>query len=316
MSSSPTMAGWRTVSRQPALVLGEIAWRWIFGLIALLVLVFALVVYLGTVPVPESALWLIATHQPALVSIGLIYTLRGTGLLSTKIILVALPPLAVLWIFMAALGRAATLQPMLRPAMDVSSRQALWPRLLGISFLRFSLWFATGISFAGAAIAAFAGSAGSADDVRVSRLMFVVLAGAIVTLSALPAWLLSLAAIFVVRDRTDIFESISSALDLLHQRAPELLATTSLWGALRGAGFIAATLVGVGIFIPAEHVGFVFAGLLVTALLYFAFSDLVYIGRLASYVSIIEAALEPSPAPPLEPQPSLDFPPLSELSSY
>ena len=107
MKSSPTLAGWRTVWQEPTLVLAEIVWRWIFGLIALLVLAFALLAYLKSVQVPAPALWLMSTGERPMISLGLLYAVRDSGWMATKISLLLLPPLVLLWIFVASLGRAA-----------------------------------------------------------------------------------------------------------------------------------------------------------------------------------------------------------------
>jgi hypothetical protein len=130
-------------------------------------------------------------------------------------------------------------------------------------------------------------------------------------------WLLSVAAIFVVRDHADMFASISLAVDLLSHRFSQFIATSAAWGAFRSVGLVGAIFLGAGVLTSSGRVpsGFMILGAVVIALAYFAFADLLYIGRLASYVAIIEADLEPSPpaTPPAAPELPPD-PDLSQLS--
>lgn len=184
-------------------MLAEIVWRWIFGLIALLVLAFAVLAYLKSIPVPAPALWLMSTGVRPMISLGLLYALRGTGWVATKISLVVFPPLVLLWIFLASLGRAATLQPMFmfRTEQQSQHQQAPWSWLLGLGFLRSTLWLAANVACAGALIFAFAASGESVESVGLPLLIFLLLTTVILTLWAALNWLLSLAAIFVVRNR-------------------------------------------------------------------------------------------------------------------
>lgn len=299
MKSSPTAAGWRTIFRQPALVLGEIMWRWIFGLVATLVLAFSFLIYLSTIQVPSAAIWLMATRQPALVTGALIHMFRGSGWAAVKITLVGLPALSLVWIFLASLGRTATIQPMLTPESEepTAPARALWPRLRGLNFLRLSVWFAANVAGAGALTLAIISTANSRHPVALALLIFVILTLAVLSVWSLLNWLLSLAAIFVVRDQADTFGALSSAVDLLRRRFGALMGTSAAWGAARSVAFIAAGFFALAVLSLASDVppGYVLIGLLLITLAYLAFADLLYVGRLASYLAIIEADLHPSP---------------------
>jgi hypothetical protein len=305
--SSPTKAGWRMIFRQPALVVGEIAWRWIFGLVITLLLAFSILTYLSTVEVPAPAIWLMSTHQPALVTGALIHMFRGSCWAAVKITLVGLPALGLIWIVLASLGRAATIQPMLTPGseQEAGPRRALWPRLLGLSFLRFSVWFAANVACVGALTLAALLTSNSKHAVGIAILIFLVLTLAILVAWSCLNWLLSLASIFLVRDLSDAFDAISSAVDLLRRRFGALMKTSAVWGIVRSVAFVGSTFFAVAVLSLSGDVppGYVLIAVLLITLAYLAFADLLYVGRLASYVSIIEDDLEPSPAtPPVVPE--------------
>ncbi len=284
---------------EPTIALAEIVWRWIFGLITTLVVVFCVLVYLSTIPVPAPALWMMDTRRAALAAGTLAQMVHGSGWAATKLTLAGLPPLAVFWIVLASLGRTATIRPMLSSAS--ASRGSSWPRMLGISFLRFATWFAANVALYGALILAAMATGGLKNPWGTALLIFVALGIVIFSAWSMLNWLLTLASIYAVRGE-DTFGSIASAVDLLRRRFGPLLATSSAWGIMRSIAFISATFVALIALALLRNIppGYVLIALLLVTLAYLAFSDFLFVARLASYVTIVEADLEP----PLAPKPS------------
>lgn len=316
MKFSPTAAGWRTIWRDPAIVLAEIVWRWTFGLITTLVVVFSFFVYLSTIPVPAPALWMMHSRRTALAGAALSQVVHSSGWAVTKLTLVALPALAGFWIVLASLGRTATIQPMLT---SVSERRVAWTRMLGISFLRFAAWFAASIALYGALTLAAIATTGLKDAIGTALLIFFALGIVVLAAWALLNWLLTLASIYVVRNDEETFTAISSAVTLLLRRFGELLATSSGWAIVRSIGFCFSIILSFVALALVRSIppGYVLLALLLITLAYLALADLLYVGRLASYVAIIEADLEPPAvaAPIVSASPAqssaLDLPPFS-----
>ena len=283
----------------PALVVGEIAWRWTFGLIVLLVLAFGFMVYLSTIEVSAPALWLISTREPAAIAAAFLYMFRDSGWAATRISLIALPPLGILWIMIASIGRAATLRPIFAAGTPESAQRGRsgWRQLLGLNFLRFSLWVAASIGCAAWLVIAFT----AVDDPALSLLIFLAVTSVVFVIWAGLNWMLSIALIFSVRDGADTFESISLAVDLFSRRFSQLFVTSSGWGAARGIAFIAGVFLLRGVLSFSGRVpsGFLVIAGLAVALAYLAFADLLYIGRLASYVTIVEGEDEPPSETPV-----------------
>ena len=311
MTSSPTARGWRCVWYDPALVLGEIVWRWTFGLTVLLVLTLAVTVYLSTIEVPVAALWLISTREPAAIAAAVFCMLRNSGWAATRISLIALPPLGVLWIAAAAVGRAATLQAMLGEDRE-NPQRVRWRGLIGLNFLRFSLWLAANIGCAGVLVVAFT----STGDAGFSLFSFMAVSSVVLVMWAGLNWLLSVAGIFAVRDKANAFEAISLAMDLTSRHFSQVVSTSSAWAMARGVAFTAEIflLVGVVSFSGRVAPGFLLVGALVVTLAYLSFGDLLYMGRLASYVAIIEAGDEPSSGTPIA-SVAMEYPPDIDLSN-
>src|SRR5579864_64060 len=307
MKFSPTLAGWRMISRDPAIALAEITWRWVFGLVAGLVMVFSVLVYLSTIPVPAPALWLMDTRRAALIAGTVAQLVHGSLWAATKLTLIGVPALAVFWIVLASLGRTATIQAMLSSGPQCRAR---WQHMVPISFLRFATWFAANVALYGALVLAAMATTGLKHPVGTALLIFFALTIVILSAWSMLNWLLTLASIYVIRDDEETFSAISSAVDLLRRRFGPLLATSSAWAIVRSIALGAAIFLNLIALALLRRVppGYVLVAIFVVTLAYLAFADFIYVGRLASYVAIVEADLEPSPPDvlpvPVTPEPS------------
>lgn len=293
--------------RDPAIALAEIAWRWVFGLVTALVVVFSFVIYLSTIPAPAPALWLMDTRRVALLGGTIAQIVHGSGWAATKLTLIGLPPLAAFWIVLASLGRTATIQAMLSSG---SQSPARWQHLVGISFLRFATWFAANVAIYGALILAAMATTGLRNPVVTALLIFFALSIVILSAWSMLNWLLTLGSIYLIRDDEEAFSAISSAVDLLRRRFGPLLATSSAWGIVRSIAFVTAiflNLIALAL-LRSLPPGYVLIAIFVITLGYLAVADFIYVGRLASYVAIVEADLEPPPPVvlplPVTPEPS------------
>src|SRR5579863_4389102 len=112
-SYSPTADGFRIIFRRPAIPCAEIAWRWTFASAAWLLGAFFLLEYLGSLPVTAVDRLLMGTQQPILISRAIQRIFHGSAFRFTEAGIVVLIALAVAWIVLASLGRAATLAAML-----------------------------------------------------------------------------------------------------------------------------------------------------------------------------------------------------------
>jgi hypothetical protein len=114
--------------------------------------------------------------------------------------------------------------------------------------------------------------------------LFVAMAGS--TLN----WYLSLAAVFVVGDEHTTFEALAAASDLCRSRSGAVAAIATWFGIAHGAAFMIASSVVAFPLAFAEVLpgGIVLGGVILVAMFYFAIADFLYVGRLASYVFLVE----------------------------
>jgi hypothetical protein len=289
--------------RRPSLGLAEIAWRWSFGATAFALLAFSLVEYLDTLPVTPGDLFLLQTRQAPLIARAVEHILGGSVVRVMEAAVVMAVGLALAWIMVAALGRAATLKSLLAyfeaegsgqrpPSQSEDGKPAKWSlsALLGLNFLRVAVTFSGVIGCLAALV--LAGVASPAHDPLpgLSFLVFCVVLLLVWMAWHTVSWFLSVAAIFVVRDGQNTFGALVAAVDLFRDRPGPVLAAGTWFGSAHLGAFVLASVAAgfplafAGVVPP----GLVLVGLLLVTCVYFAMADFLYIGRLAAYVAICQ----------------------------
>ncbi len=319
---SPTLEAFRAAFRRPLWTMGEITWRWVVGATATVLLFFGLVEFLDTLPVTTGETLLLRTRNPFLVSQALAHIFHGSitrGVLSLSL---AVMLLALTWIIAASLGRIATVEAMLEHfrmqfagfASKEEDSARIRPNggrflpLVRLNFLRVGVILAAVIGFAGAAFLGGFTSSPTHPRPGLAFLVFVPIASVVCLIAYELNWLLSLAAVFVVRDGVDAVPSIASAVDLCRQKTGAVFAVSSWTGVAHLIAFVGATTI---VSVPLALVGAfpwrVVAWLMIlVTLAYFALADWLYTVRLAGYVCIAEmpdALL--APLPPIVPAPPI-----------
>lgn len=295
--------------RLPLLGLAEISWRWSFGLAATAALLFSLREYLATLPVTAGEMLLLRTRQPTLILQALARIFQGSAPRATTALVMLTLALTVAWIVLASVGRAATLKTLFEyfrgsrdgrfaaePDTPPLSASRGMTSLLFLNSLRAATMLAAIVGVVGAML--IAGAASSPDDPSPGKvlLIFWLLTMLIGLAWPLLNWYLSLAALFVVRDGASAFGALAKTMDFCRMRPGPLAAAGTWFGLAHAVVFViassaAAIPMGFAEVLPG---GIVFGGLLLVALLYFAAADFLYVGRLATYVFLLES---PEPAP-------------------
>ncbi len=308
---SPTLEGFRAVFRRPSFTLAEITWRWTAGATTVVLLLFGLVEFLGTLPVTDRELLFLRTRHPYLVIQALAHILHGSVSRAVISLMLAVLLLTLVWIVAASFGRYVTVSALLDYFRDAAaganrgegdvvgnvSRTAMASRegapvrvLVRLNFLRAAVTLAALASFAGAAILAGFASADGRPRPGLALLVFLILAALICMAWNSLNWMLSLAGIFAVRDHDDALTAISTAASFSGDRAAAIFSVSTWTGLVHLAAFIGATAV---VSIPLGFVAFVqwrlvVAIVLIFTLAYFAIADWIYMARLAGYVCIAE----------------------------
>lgn len=308
---SPTLEGFRTAFRRPQFVLGEIIWRWSFGVAVLAALAYCFWQYLDSLTVTNAERFLLGTSQPALVGRAISQIFRGSAPRLVAAILVLALLLAFAWIIISSLSRRALVgviadyaHTRVPESAELSTLPSCNASLLGLNALRVSVALAAFIGVYAAWLAAVkigaqpAASPGTAFSIFMAIVFLVGLAALFLN------WFLSFAAVFVVLRGSSTFAAIVDAVEFCMSRLGAVLAP-SIWFGLAhvvlfclatGAAFFA---LGFGAFLPGIATVTLIA---VITLVYFAVVDFLYLGRLAAYIFVLEGFdLLPLAAPPAAP---------------
>ena len=305
--STPTIEGFRTIFRRPALGFAEVTWRWTFGAAGWALLILSVFEYLNSLPVSSADVLFLRSRHPFLVSQALAHLIAGSGeRVAAATIIVGLA-LAILWITCSSIGRAATIQPLLDyfAAVNVSASPSglatfTAPRrqtkpwrlrsLLGLNFLRVTLVLAGLLSLISSTIIAGLVSTPAHPRPGLSFLIFVPLVVLVVLFWSSMNWFLSIASIFILRNGSDLFDSVASAVEFCLRRARALTWSSTVFGTCHLVVFMLASS---AVVFPLAFIGILPRGMILGAvilltLLYFLLVDFFYVGRLAAYVCILE----------------------------
>ncbi len=323
---SPTAEGFRSVFRRPMLPVAEVMWRWSFGGAAVILVGLGMLEYLHTLPVSPTDLLMLRTGHPILVSNALSHIGRGSGLRLVAAFLVLFTSLAILWIVVASVGRAATLNVLIgyirtraRAVLDgmpgvateiltelgeAARAPSKWRfrSLAGLHFLRAALALAACAGCLGALIVAGFASSKTHPHPAIVFFLAVTLMLLVWMAWSSVSWLLSLASIFVVGRGQDTFGALASSVGLCRDRLGPVAAVGTCFGLVHVVLFILATSVVTFsfAFAPILPISIVLATVLLLTLSYFAIVDSLYIARMAGYVAILEAPPIPAASISLE----------------
>ena len=327
---SPTLEGFRAAFRRPSLTFGEILWRWSVGATGWALLFFGFFEYLSTLPVTNGEAMFLRTGHPFFVGQAIAHILRGSLDRAVFSLLVAGLLLCLLWILAASVGRIATTRDLLDyfraryAAESIGSEDdglsdapgGSFRSLLRLNFLRVAVVLSTLLGLVGAGILVSLASPKANPQPGVAFFVFLPLAVLLCLVWGSLNWLLSLAAVFAVRNGDDAVAAISSAVALFRDRMGAVVAVSTWTGMAHLVLLSVATTVAA---IPLSAAGFlpgrlIMLAMILVTLLYLAVADWLYMARLAGYVCIAEipeALLNPPPPVPEPPVPPVsDEPPL------
>jgi hypothetical protein len=298
----------------------------VFGATAVALFFFGLFEYLDTLPVTNGELLFLRTRQPFLVGQAIAHILRGSLNRAVFSLLLAALLLSILWIVAATLGRTATVRALLAYFRDMAARLSLdgsrdfgerdvassisptnFVGLGRLNFLRIALGIALVLGLFAADIIAGFVSTPKDPQPGLAFILFLPIAAVVFLVAWALNWLLSLSAVFAVRDGDSAIGSISSAVTLCRERPGAVFAVSTWTGLAHLIAFVGATTVismAMG-FAPVLPWRLVLLVILILTVAYFAMADWLYMARLAGYVCILEipeALMKPAlPVPPRMP---------------
>jgi hypothetical protein len=297
---SPFARGFRSLRREPSVLLAEIAWRWLFGGIATVLLIWATLVFLRAIEVSKANQFLLRTFNPEIIRYVMRDLLQHKWELLARLGLIVSVSLSFLWILTAAIARTATTRVLLDQSADSYGQERdthVNLRTVGaLQLIRVALlWIGLAAYVLSALIASRVNPNG--DHIGAFLLVFFTLFLIAAMVLSFFNWLLLLAPIFALRDGERFSNAILAAWQLTRDRAGSLVALNLAHLALRLIWIVFISGIGLA------PVGFVhivpkiviFLAVAATTPLYCAVADALFVARYAGYIEIAEQQLHPDP---------------------
>ncbi len=293
---NPITQGLRAVMRDPAIFLVEILWRWSFAILACLLVVGVGLMLLGPLhvgPVWDNAWRSRDPQRMSQVVLGVVLIL-GVKVIITAAIAVPLA-IALLWGILSALGRFVTVKRLRSGLTSLRFRT-----ILALQLLRgFVGWFSLVLLFAATFGEALIASRGPKPDLLLYYLMMLP---SVILISAFwltVNWYLSLAAIFG-REGQSFRGAFRQARQTVRLQRSDFAGTGFVFLLFRIVILLIATAIcgltsGMAGTAPQSY----FVLLIVVSLAYFAVADFLYMARMAAYLALAAAYVDPAAGPKL-----------------
>jgi hypothetical protein len=293
---NPITQGLRAVMRDPAIYMVEILWRWSFAILACLLVVGVGLILLGPLhvgPVWDNAWRSRDPQRMSQVLLGVVLIL-GVKVIITAVIAVPLA-IALLWGILSALGRFVTVKRLRAGLTSLRFRT-----ILALQLLRgFVGWFSLILLFAATFGEALIASRGPKPDLLLYYLMMLP---SVILISAFwltVNWYLSLAAIFG-REGQSFRGAFRQARQTVRLQRSDVAGTGFVFLLFRIVILLIATAIcgltsGMAGTAPQSY----FVLLIVVSLAYFAVADFLYMARMAAYLALAAAYVDPAAGPKL-----------------
>lgn len=286
MSRSRAMrSAFSVIFREPVIYLSELVWRLAFTAAAALVVFYALLAYLDSLPVSNLDLFGLAGVVPGTAGLALKHIFRGSGPTLVRAVLAAIVGCAFLWWFASSMGRATTVAALFRVPRPAFRRFAT---LNGVRMLFAAM---TALAYIGVVLLAMnrAQRAGGGHDPETFYLFFVPLALIVGLLWSTIDWYLSLAP-FASSEREGLLAQLRAAADVSRAQSSQFFwvqVATGIPGFLLklAALFFFIFVLSLALETPAI-IGWMIIVLYATA--YAAVSTFLHLLRVAAYARIMD----------------------------
>src|SRR5579862_3263333 len=300
-SKSPTIEGFRAAFKRPAIACAEVAWRWGVGLVAGALIAFGALEYLDSLGVSGGDQLLLGSRHPFLIGRAIEHIFRGTISRAAMAAMLGALGIMALWIVAGALGRSTTVRALLRYFRSVDDGSGMVSGgqgeistevgpLVVLNFLRAVAVLAVLLATVGTVLIGALVSPQNGEGSAVIFVALTLLAGLIGVIWAELNWMLSLAAIFAVRNSAGAMDALRETVAFMSDRKGAIFAVSAWNGILHLVAFVSASTVASVLlaFVQIVPGKIIVAGICGVTLAYFAIVDWLYIARLAGYIFAAE----------------------------
>ncbi|HEV2964073.1 MAG TPA: hypothetical protein VG649_19760 [Candidatus Angelobacter sp.] len=289
--------GFRAILSDPAVFLMELVWRWSFGTLAFLLLVFAGLTLLGSADVADvrSSEW--NNRDPLVITLAALRLVRALGR-RPLFYLIAIA-ITVLWIVLGTVGRTITLRRISQAPYSIKFRNMLALQAWRAVFL----WVGIAGTAASLMFCAWMATHGSRPDYVIFYVMVIPLLAVIAIFCSVVNWYLSLAFVCSQSNETGSV-AIQRAMVLTGSHPAAVAGISIVFTVLRVLALLITFVLAVfsaGLLVSSPRL--LVGWLALVALAYCAWADFLYVCRLASYATLRFSVSQPATNPSVVPMP-------------
>jgi len=293
---NPITQGLRAVTRDPAIFLVEILWRWSFAILACLLVAGVGVMLLGPLHVGHAWDTAWRSRDPQRMGQLVLAVLLLLGMKVIVIAAIAVPlSIALLWGIFSALGRFVTVKRLRTGLTSLRFRS-----IFALQLLRaFIGWLCLVLLFAAMFGEALIATRGPQPDLLLYYLMVLPSVVVISSFWLTVNWYFSLAAIFG-REGQSFRGALRQARQTVRQQRSDFAGTGFVFLLFRVVILLIATAIcGLTSGMVGSSPQSYFTLLIIVSLAYFAIADFLYMARMAAYLALAAAHVDPAAGPTL-----------------
>jgi hypothetical protein len=293
---NPITQGLRAVMRDPAIFMVEILWRWSFAILACLLVAGVGLMLLGPLHIGHQWDAAVRSRDPQRMAQLIVAVVLLLGIKVIMIAAIGVPlAIALIWGIFSALGRFVTVKRLRAGLTSLRFRS-----ILALQLLRgFVGWFSFALLLAATIGEMLIATHGPQPDLLLYYLMMLP---SVILISAFwltVNWYLSLAAIFG-RDGQSFRGALRQARQAVRQQRSDFAGTGFVFLLFRVVVLLIATAIcGLASGMAGSSPQGYFTLLMIVSLAYFAVADFLYMARMAAYLALAAAHVDPAAGPKL-----------------
>ncbi|MGH9637896.1 MAG: hypothetical protein ACRD72_23920 [Candidatus Angelobacter sp.] len=293
---NPITQGLRAIMRDPAIFLVEILWRWSFAILACLLVVGVGLMLLGPLHIGHQWDSAVRSRDPQRMAQLIVAVVLLLGIKVIVIATLGVPlAIALIWGILSALGRFVTVKRLRAGLTSLS-----FGSIFALQLLRgFVGWFSFVLLLAATVGEMLIATHGPQPDLLLYYLMMLP---SVILISAFwltVNWYLSLAAIFG-REGQSFRGALREARQTVSQQRSDFPGTGFVFLLFRTVILLIVVVIcGLASGMEGTAPQSYFVLLMVVSLAYFAIADFLYMARMAAYLALAAAYVDPAAGPKL-----------------
>ncbi|MGE5113704.1 MAG: hypothetical protein ACM3JB_22805 [Acidobacteriaceae bacterium] len=270
--------------REPAGIFAEIAWRWIFGISALLLTGLAILRIGRSVAIFPEEDEMLASRSPILIAQAVLEIGHRIWPVVIRVAAIVIPAILVLWVIAATVGRGYVMNRLL----ERETRGPNWIALALLNILRVISVLLLAAAYFGCSFATSLINDPSRPNYALAILVFLALFVIALIVWSLLHWILATACIYAGRQHLGLRSALHATMQLLRSRAREVFSISAQNSSIRTLAALLYTFLALLPLVILRIPPLFWTLEIVLFLAYCILSDVLLLARLVAYLELTE----------------------------